>query len=265
MALVGAVIDEASLTLFSDGFGDVRVRRTPDPGSPTVRVRVWKSEGLEAEDCGAEPAEWLSRVIGTRCRLVRIGAGFRRPVRPGAARPGDLVAFADAFPFLVVTRASLDDLNPGSSRKGARRFRWTGFGRTSSWTAARPLPRTPGSGCGWERPCPHRRPVHPVRRDDHGPGDGGPRGRAPEDPCHLPARPDRDHPCQFRTKPCERVQGRFHPGRRSGRGHRLGGTISSPPRSGPSNLASTSSKTSHVHPPPRPYVLRPRLVQETPR
>jgi uncharacterized protein YcbX len=111
MALVGTAIDEACLTLFSDGFGDVRVRRTPDPVSPTVRVRVWKSEGLEAEDCGAEPAEWLSRVIGTRCRLVRIGAGFRRPVRPSAARPGDLVAFADAFPFLAVTRASLDDLN----------------------------------------------------------------------------------------------------------------------------------------------------------
>jgi uncharacterized protein len=87
------------------------VRRDPDPGAPIVPVRVWKNEGLRAEDCGGEAAAWLAGALGTPCRLVRIGPAFARPVKPAAARPGDLVGFADAFPFLVTSEASLGELN----------------------------------------------------------------------------------------------------------------------------------------------------------
>jgi hypothetical protein len=34
-----------------------------------------------------------------------------RPVDPGFARPADQVGFADGFPFLLISQASLDDLN----------------------------------------------------------------------------------------------------------------------------------------------------------
>lgn len=111
MALVGAFLDEARLTLRSEGFGELKVPRAPDPNAVLVTVSVWKSEGLRAEDCGPESADWLSRVIGTPCRLVRIGPAFSRPVRPGASRPGDRVGFADAFPLLVISEASRRDLN----------------------------------------------------------------------------------------------------------------------------------------------------------
>ena len=111
MARIGANIDGTHLELTSDGLGGVRVGLLPEPAAPLVTVRIWKSEGLKAEDCGGEAAAWLSRVIGTPCRLVRIGPAFNRPVLKAAARPGDLVAFADAVPFLVTSRASLDHLN----------------------------------------------------------------------------------------------------------------------------------------------------------
>jgi uncharacterized protein YcbX len=111
MARIGAFIGGVSLELTTDGFGGVRVGLVPEPGAPRVTVRIWKSEGLEAEDCGGEASAWLSRVIGTPCRLVRIGPAFNRPVLKAAALPGDVVAFADAVPFLVVSRASLDHLN----------------------------------------------------------------------------------------------------------------------------------------------------------
>ncbi len=38
-------------------------------------------------------------------------AATRRRVDPARARPGDLVGFADAYPFLLVSQGSLDELN----------------------------------------------------------------------------------------------------------------------------------------------------------
>jgi uncharacterized protein YcbX len=111
MARIGAFLHDGFLELSSDGFGAMRVGAAPDPGAPLATVRIWKSEGLRAEDCGAQAASWLSAAIGSPCRLVRIGPAFVRPVLKAAARPGDTVMFADAVPFLVTTLASLDWLN----------------------------------------------------------------------------------------------------------------------------------------------------------
>jgi uncharacterized protein YcbX len=111
MALVAASLDEMALTLRTEGLEDLRVRRATDPHARLVPVRVWRSEGLQAEDCGEEPSHWLSGALGTPCRLVRIGTAFRRPLKPEAARPGDLVGFADAFPFLATGDGSLAELN----------------------------------------------------------------------------------------------------------------------------------------------------------
>ncbi len=118
MARVGALLDGSFLTLSAAGFGDIRVRRDPDPGAPEAVVRIWKSEGLRAEDCGEAPASWLSSALGTPCRLVRIGAQFNRPVRADYAKPGDIVAFADAFPLLIISEASLRDLNRRMAETG---------------------------------------------------------------------------------------------------------------------------------------------------
>jgi uncharacterized protein YcbX len=118
MALVGAFLEGESLILRSDGFGEVRVRRNPDPGARLAVVRLWKSEGLRTEDCGDEAAGWLSSVLQTPCRLVRIGPAYQRPVSATYAKPGDSVAFADAFPFMVVSEASLADLNRRMAETG---------------------------------------------------------------------------------------------------------------------------------------------------
>jgi uncharacterized protein YcbX len=118
MARVGAFLDDSNLTLRADGKGDIRVRREPDPEAPEVVVRIWKSEGLRAEDCGELAAAWLSSVLGTACRLVRIGPSFNRPVRADFSRPGDAVAFADGFPLLIISEASLGDLNRRMAESG---------------------------------------------------------------------------------------------------------------------------------------------------
>jgi uncharacterized protein YcbX len=111
MALVATALSPEDLILSAEGHGRIQVSRTPAPEAPVRRVSVWKSEGLPAEDCGDGAARWLGDFLQVKCRLVRIGGAFERPVLKPQARPGDRVSFADAEPFLAVGEASLADLN----------------------------------------------------------------------------------------------------------------------------------------------------------
>lgn len=128
MATIDALVDEATLTLRTDGRPELRVPRACDPAPRLLAVRIFKSEGLLAEDCGDEAADWLTGALGVPCRLVRAGAAFRRPVLKAAAREGDLHAFADACSFLAISEASLESLNDrivesGGEPVGMDRFR----------------------------------------------------------------------------------------------------------------------------------------------
>ncbi|WP_395740627.1 MOSC domain-containing protein [Prosthecobacter sp.] len=111
MATVSTALTEKSLTLSAEGRGSVSVSRAGDPHAMLLPVSVWSASGLLAEDCGDEIADWLTQVLAVRCRLVRIGGRFRRPVTKAAAHAGDLVSFADAAPLLIVSISSLEELN----------------------------------------------------------------------------------------------------------------------------------------------------------
>ncbi|MEJ1973284.1 MAG: MOSC N-terminal beta barrel domain-containing protein [Lacunisphaera sp.] len=111
MAQVDARLSAGTLTLSADGAGAVSVSTASDPAAPLRTVSVWKSEGLQAEDCGLEASAWLSFFLGSSCHLVRIGERFSRPILKSTGRPGDLVSFADAYPFLAIGEASLAQLN----------------------------------------------------------------------------------------------------------------------------------------------------------
>ena len=111
MALIDAKLSPGTLTLSADGAGSVSVPTQSDPSAPLRSVTVWKSEGLQAEDCGDSASRWLSDFLGLTCRLVRIGDKFIRPNLKPAAQPGDIFTFADACPFLVISEASLVNLN----------------------------------------------------------------------------------------------------------------------------------------------------------
>ena len=74
------------------------------------RVRVWQDE-CEAWDEGDEAARLLSDHLRTPARLVRIAESFVRPVDPDYAPRPSQTGFADAFPLLVVSEASLEELN----------------------------------------------------------------------------------------------------------------------------------------------------------
>ena len=110
MALIETALANATLTLSSAHHGSVTVLGSPLTGHRSLSVTVWKNHVI-ADDCGDEPAEWLSRFLGLSVRLVRIGEQFNRPVSLKRAGDGHQVSFADGFPFLIVSEASLEHLN----------------------------------------------------------------------------------------------------------------------------------------------------------
>lgn len=111
MALVDARLSPGALTLSADGAGTVTVPTVSDPSAPLRTVSIWKSEGLLAEDCGPAASAWLTATLQLPCHLVRIGPKFSRPVLKAAAGPDDRVTFADSCPLLVISEASLAQLN----------------------------------------------------------------------------------------------------------------------------------------------------------
>lgn len=119
MALVQTQLTPDELILSAPGGGAWRVLRRGATDTQPRTISIWKSDGLLAEDCGEDTAGWLSNVFGCACRLVRIGGRFLRPILKPAAGPGDRVHFADAVPFLVISEASLADLNDRLVARGA--------------------------------------------------------------------------------------------------------------------------------------------------
>lgn len=118
MALIETALTARDLVLRAPHGGSCAVPRASDPAAALLTVNVWKSTGLLAEDCGVEIAVWLSDFLRTPCRLVRIGPAFERPVIKRSGLPGDRVSFADAYPFMAISEASLADLNDRLAARG---------------------------------------------------------------------------------------------------------------------------------------------------
>lgn len=66
---------------------------------------------VKVVETNPEASRWFSRHLGANCRLVSFPEENLRPVDPEYAVREDHVSLADAFPFLLISRASLDDLN----------------------------------------------------------------------------------------------------------------------------------------------------------
>lgn len=109
LALVNPLIQGDDLTLSAPAMESLVVT-LGDSGTPYT-VRIFR-DTCEAVDQGEAAAEWFSTYLKMPCRVVTMAAHFARRVNPNFAQhPQDQVAFADAYPFLMISEASLDDLN----------------------------------------------------------------------------------------------------------------------------------------------------------
>ena len=74
-------------------------------------MTVWKFSG-RGIDCGDAAARWVSDFLATPLRLVRFDASVPRECsREWTGDTRAITEFSDGFPILVISRASLAELN----------------------------------------------------------------------------------------------------------------------------------------------------------
>jgi uncharacterized protein len=76
----------------------------------TTIVNIW-NDLVSALLVGKYADEWLSDVLGSKCKMVFMPEETERFVDRSYASQNEIVSFADAFPFLIIGQSSLDDLN----------------------------------------------------------------------------------------------------------------------------------------------------------
>jgi uncharacterized protein YcbX len=108
LVLVRATPLEHALRLEASGQPALEVA-IPGYGAPRQAVTVWDDtiDAVRATQADA----WLTAVLGREVRLVHFDARAQRAVAAAYGAPGDVVAFADGFPLLLISQASLDGLN----------------------------------------------------------------------------------------------------------------------------------------------------------
>ena len=114
LALIETAVDDRALTLSAPQAGALAVPFDPDHAeadSAAVEVMCWRDR-CAALDAGDGAARWLEAYLGKPYRLVRFDPAHKR--RSDAKWTGSIEAFSqfsDGFPYLVISQASLDDLN----------------------------------------------------------------------------------------------------------------------------------------------------------
>jgi uncharacterized protein len=89
----------------------------PERGAEMLWVSVWRSK-VTAAAAGPEADAWFSRYLGRPVRLVYLDDPARRQVDPEFAAPDDRVSFADGYPLLLTSTASLDALGDWLAEAG---------------------------------------------------------------------------------------------------------------------------------------------------
>ena len=126
MALVKVQLKQHEVVLRAPGM--LALHLAIDAVEQPVRVRVWEDE-VPAYDMGAVAAQWFTDFLGQALRLVRFDPEHQRLSSAqwtgGRQAPNQ---FQDAFPLMVLSEGSLNELNrrlaqAGHAPVGIERFR----------------------------------------------------------------------------------------------------------------------------------------------
>jgi uncharacterized protein YcbX len=109
LALVDTSIEGSNLMISVSEAGAVRVPLEL-PAADRIMVQVWH-DVVPACTVSAQADEFLSTFLGIACTLVFMPDDAQRPVKQPYAREHEHTSFADAFPFLLTSESSLEDLN----------------------------------------------------------------------------------------------------------------------------------------------------------
>lgn len=128
MARITPALLDTALRVSAGGHPDFDVPFEAGLQTPPQEVAVWRAR-IQAHHVGAEAAAWFSAVLGVPCALWRTTVALHRQPDPDYVRPwlqtyeGDQAGdhafgFADGFPLLVASQASLEELNDRLQAQG---------------------------------------------------------------------------------------------------------------------------------------------------
>lgn len=109
MALIRVSLHSDGLAVDAPGMPALSVPFEPVDGDP-IQAKIWSDE-TTVLPVGEEADQWFGGFLGARCRLVYLPESSVRIVRQDYGRSGDQVGLADGFPFLLISEASLENLN----------------------------------------------------------------------------------------------------------------------------------------------------------
>lgn len=109
MALITVLLQGDKLVVNAPNQESLSIPVHLDKGAP-ISVRVW-NDVCDAIPLGNEVSQWFSEFLEISCQLVYMPDNSCRPVNPHYATNNEQVSFADGFPFLLISEASLQDLN----------------------------------------------------------------------------------------------------------------------------------------------------------
>lgn len=114
MCLIDTMLKDGKLSVKAPDMEELFIGKVEDyKDSEKVQVKVWK-DTVSAKDCGDTIADWFSKFLSRRVRLVAISPDFDRPLKPSTSKEAGFftkgIHFQDSFPIHLATQSSLKDL-----------------------------------------------------------------------------------------------------------------------------------------------------------
>jgi uncharacterized protein YcbX len=109
MALLQVSVEVNGLAVSHKTKGDPLIIPFQSTGRQ-VKVTIW-DDTCTAEYVSHETDKWFTALLGINCRLVYMPDETKRIVDQRYAPANAVTSFSDAYPFMMIGQASLDDLN----------------------------------------------------------------------------------------------------------------------------------------------------------
>lgn len=121
LCLINVNVTEHGLILTAPGMPALHVHYQ-ELSKTYQQVRVWKDD-IQAQYGNEKYDLWFSQYLQYPCKLHYFGEQSKRPVKNSHKQ----VAFADGYPLLLISQASLDDLNHKISHQSAHKVSMSQF------------------------------------------------------------------------------------------------------------------------------------------
>jgi uncharacterized protein len=107
MALIRTFVENGVLSVTAPNLPEIQLNQFENKA---IEVEVWGDHCYGFVAC-SKINQWFSQYLGFSARLVNYDHQQPRTSDPKFSLSNDIVSFADGFPLLVISQASLDDLN----------------------------------------------------------------------------------------------------------------------------------------------------------